>query len=278
MTESTKRFIKALVRIWPWRVFYRIHIFSSFFLLKIGQGLSWSSKRTEDSNFYYDLSSKNIHELENFVSLITGTELSTIQGYIEEIRQDSELMNHITSILNKDLSMKDSSMLLGRRLGWYAFVRAKKPRIVVETGVHQGVGAVTLIRGLQANAREGFPGKYFGTDIDPKAGALVVGEYAETGKIMFGDSITSLKNFSETIDIFVNDSDHSARYEAEEYLIIHEKLASESLILSDNSHASDSLLQYARQNTLEFLLFHEEPAGHWYPGGGIGVAFSKTSK
>jgi predicted O-methyltransferase YrrM len=174
--------------------------------------------------------------------------------------------------------MKDSSMLLGRRLGWYAFVRAKKPRIVVETGVHQGVGAVTLIRGLQANAREGFPGKYFGTDIDPKAGALVVGEYAETGKIMFGDSITSLKDFSETIDIFVNDSDHSATYEAEEYLIIHEKLAAESLIISDNSHVSDSLLKYARRNTLEFLLFREEPAGHWYPGGGIGVAFSKTSK
>lgn len=89
MTESTKRYIKALVKIWPWRVFYRIYIFGPYFFLKIWEGLAWSLKRTEDSNFYYDLSSKNIHELENFVSLITSTELSTIQGYIEEIRQDS---------------------------------------------------------------------------------------------------------------------------------------------------------------------------------------------
>lgn len=103
-------------------------------------------------------------------------------------------------------------------------------------------------------------------------------EYAETGKVMYGDSITRLKDFSEPIDIFVNDSDHSATYEAEEYLVVHDKLAPESLIIGDNSHASDSLLQRARRNALEFLLFREEPVGHWYQGGGIGVAFSKTSK
>jgi hypothetical protein len=45
--------------------------------------------------------------------------------------------------------MKHSQLQLGRRIGWYAFARATKPKLVVETGVHQGIGAVTLIRALE---------------------------------------------------------------------------------------------------------------------------------
>jgi predicted O-methyltransferase YrrM len=169
--------------------------------------------------------------------------------------------------------MKDSSLLLGRRLGWYAMVRAMKPKLVVETGVHQGVGAVTIITALRRNSEEGFTGRYLGTDIDPEAGVLLSDEFLEHGELLYGDSIDSLERIEEKIDIFINDSDHSEVYEAREYEVIHSKLGLGAIILGDNSHVTDALLKYSTSKQRKFLFFKEEPKAHWYPGGGIGVSF-----
>jgi len=49
------------------------------------------------------------------------------------------------------------------------------------------------------------------------------------GKILYGDSITSLKTLSEPIDLFINDSDHSAEYEAREYQVIEPLLSEDAL-------------------------------------------------
>ena len=56
--------------------------------------------------------------------------------------------------------------------------------------------------------------EYIGTDINPNAGYLFDEIYSENGKILYGDSIESLKLNAE-IDLFINDSDHSAEYEKE---------------------------------------------------------------
>lgn len=265
---------KQLVQFWPFRPLYRIVIFSRYFEPGFRAGFSWSLRRTETSNFYYDLTPKNLIELANFVSVVTKVELPKVTQYVDEVRNDRNLTEHIRSNLSTDKQMKESKMLLGRRIGWYAFVRATKPKVVVETGVHQGVGAVTLIRALEKNALEGFPGKYIGTDIDPKAGVLVSGKFGDIGKVLSGDSLQSLGKLSEEVDLFINDSDHSAEYESREYELIDTKLSKGALILGDNSHATDSLLNFSVDKGRQFLLFREEPLGHWYPGAGIGVSFS----
>ncbi len=43
-------------------------------------------------------------------------------------------------------------------------------------------------------------------------------------------------------------------------------------MLSDNSHASPSLPDWADRTGRRFVFFDERPAGHWYSGAGIGVA------
>ena len=82
----------------------------------------------------------------------------------------------------------------GRRLGWYAFARTMKPKIIVETGVDKGIGSVLLCSALLKNKEEGFEGRFFGTDINPEAGYLLNGKYAEVGKILYGDSINTFRN------------------------------------------------------------------------------------
>jgi hypothetical protein len=46
------------------------------------------------------------------------------------------------------------------------------------------------------NGLEGYPGRYYGTDIQPGAGYLFDGKYAEAGEILFGDSIQSLEQIN----------------------------------------------------------------------------------
>lgn len=244
-----------------------------YFLHPLALGLAWTWRRTENSNFYYDLTDKNILELANFVSIVCKIDVSQAESYIKEVRSDQEISSHLRTTLAEDRSMKDSNLLLGRRLGWYAMVRAMKPKLVVETGVHQGVGAVTIITALRRNSEEGFPGRYLGTDIDPEAGVLLNEEFLKHGELLYGDSIDSLKRIEDKIDIFINDSDHSEIYEAREYEVIHSRLRAGALILGDNSHVTDALLKYSISKQRKFLFFKEEPKAHWYPGGGIGVSF-----
>ena len=71
----------------------------------------------------------------------------------------------------------------------------------------------------------------------------------------------------------MNDSDHSAEYEAEEYEVVQARLSKSAVILGDNSHATSSLMEFSAKQQRRFLLFREDPKDHWYPGAGIGVSF-----
>jgi predicted O-methyltransferase YrrM len=230
------------------------------------------------TNFTYDLEARNVEYLGAFVSEITGRPLEEILGFLSEIENDQDLKAHVARLVASDPEWRmkaDLEARYGRRLGWYAAVRALKPRVVVETGVDKGLGAVVLAAALLRNGEEGFPGRYFGTDINPKAGYLFREPYSATGTLLYGDSCDSLRGLEEAIDLFVNDSDHSTAYEAKEYETIQSKLSSKALILGDNAHCNDALFQFARRSGRHFLFFKECPKDHWYPGAGIGAAFRR---
>jgi hypothetical protein len=141
--------------------------------------------------------------------------------------------------------------------------------------VDKGLGACVLAAGLKRNAEEGFPGHYYGIDSNPKAGFLFSGEYKTFGEIVYGNSVECLKTLDVSIDLFINDSDHRRDYEAEEYRIIAPRLNDKSIVLGDNSHGCDALLEFALSSGRRFLFFQEKPSDHWYPGSGIGIAFKR---
>jgi hypothetical protein len=138
----------------------------------------------------------------------------------------------------------DRQVRLGRRIGWYAFARALKPKVVIETGVDKGLGSCLLTAALIKNGEEGYQGSYYGTDINPKTGYLLSGEYADFGKILYGVSLQSLSDLSSPIDLFIDDSDHSSEYEANECETIANKLSDNAVVLGDKSHSTDKLLQF----------------------------------
>ena len=124
--------------------------------------------------------------------------------------------------------------------------------------------------------KRGGGGEYYGTDINPNAGQLLVEPLARFGKILYGDSLESLSELDVEIDLFINDSDHSVDYEMAEYQLIRDKLSDRAVILGDNSHATDKLSRFSEEFGRNFVFFSENPKNHWYPGGGIGISYPKT--
>lgn len=232
----------------------------------------WLRDSREVTNFTHDLDPLNLEHPAAFVATVADVPLELARGYLRELEDDRELADHVSE-LSAGHADADPAARFGRRAGWYALTRISGPPVVVETGVHHGLGAVTIAAALRRNAAEGHPGRYVGTDIDPDAGWLLARPYAEVGEVLYGDSIVSLRSLREPDDLFVSDSDHSPDYEAAEYRTIADVLSPGAVLLSDNAHVTDRLLRFADDTGRRFLLWPEQPLGDWYPGAGIGAAW-----
>jgi len=234
----------------------------------------WIFTSRADSNFTYALTDRCKINLAASLSSLLQRDYSEVLGYFREIESDHEFASHMRRLWfgHPEKYRTDDASLIGRRMVWYAITRIIKPNILVETGVDQGVGAVVLCAALARNDAEGHPGRYYGTDINPNAGYFLQPPYAKYGTILYGDSIKSLEGFSEPVDLFINDSDHSEAYEQAEYELIKAKLSPLAIVLGDNSHVTSKLAEFSIREGRKFVFLSEEPANHWYRGGGVGIS------
>jgi predicted O-methyltransferase YrrM len=242
---------------------------------QLGRMLRWAVASKEYYNHSYHLTELNQRYLASFVSVVSGHDLAQIEGYVRELAEDATLRAALIECTraSRDRHNCDEEPRYGRRLGWYALVRATKPRVVVETGVDRGLGTVVMAAALKRNTEEGFPGMVHATDIVPECGHLIAAPYKPYCRILLGDSVESLKQFKEPVDIFLHDSDHRAEYEWAEFLAIEPRLHRASLVLSDNSQQTSKLMEFAQHIQRSFLFFQDAPEAHWWPGDGIGAAF-----
>ncbi len=242
--------------------------------------LRWVFTSKEYYNWTYDLTELNQAYLASYIAIVTGHETSIIEGYIRELENDQALRSLLIerTLASPDRHSCDVEPRYGKRLGWYALVRATKPRIIVETGVDRGLGTAVIAAALLQNEKEGFPGIVYATDIAADCGHLLAEPYKKFCKIIIGDSIASLKKFDQPTDIFLHDSCHEPDYEWSEFMAIEPRLHSASLVMSDNSLLTDKLLKLAERLNYSFLYFQDQPKDHWWPGDGIGTAFKPGVK
>ncbi|HEX5398730.1 MAG TPA: class I SAM-dependent methyltransferase [Verrucomicrobiae bacterium] len=246
-----------------------------FALRQLAQMARWAFVSKEYYNHTYHLSELNCSYLASYVSVVSGHPLPLVEQYVTELENDTDLRHALEqrTLASRDRHNCDVEPRYGRRLGWYALVRATRPRVVVETGVDRGLGTAVIAAALKRNAAEGFPGLVFATDIMPDCGHLLAEPYKSFCRILIGDSVASLKQFQEPVDIFLHDSNHDPAYEWAEFLAIEPRLHPASLILSDNSQQTPKLMEFAQHLGKAFLYFQDQPRDHWWPGDGIGAAF-----
>lgn len=224
----------------------------------------------EIDNFTYEIANEG--ELARFLEETAAIPTAEAARYIAELQDDSELKAAIEAKLRgrKD---RNRTMPYGRRLGWYAIVRARKPKLVVETGVHDGLGSAVLLRALARNADEGRDGVLVSYDINEGTGWLIPPFVRSRHQLEIGPAPDS---FVETlhgrpVDFFIHDSDHRYEHETAEFEAIWPLAAPDAVLLSDNAHAGTAFRDFCDRHGLTYHFFREKPRGHWYPGAGIGL-------
>jgi predicted O-methyltransferase YrrM len=117
-------------------------------------------------------------ELENEAEVISALAaalrrpVDELSAYAAETHVDPELNQLLRRHLRWRLDTKRQPPL-GNRLAWYVMVRARKPRLVVETGIYLGLGSLALLRAIERNAQEGNPGELMSFDTLRSAGTMV---------------------------------------------------------------------------------------------------------
>lgn len=241
----------------------------------MGNSLRWLFTSRETTNFTYDLEAANTQFLAANVALMTGRSRTEVQRLFQEVATDRELHEAYSSALARSslAFITDRQIRLARRMTWYAIARLLRPAVVVETGVDKGLGSLVICAALKRNAAEGFPGRYFGTDINPDAGWLLAGDYKAYGEILVGDSIDSVTRLDCSIDMLVSDSCHDPLYEAREYSAVSSKLSDAFVIISDQG--TTALMEAAEANGWLFLSLRERPARTIHEGTDFGIAFPR---
>ncbi len=230
----------------------------------------WLVTSREFANYSYALTPLNREQLAWFVSGITSRPVLEVESYFAELENDSALLSHVDAKLKAARRRRefDSDLSYGRRLGWYALVRILRPAVVVETGTEKGLGSVVLAAALLRNGN----GRLVTIDIEASSGLIIEAPYASVVEKRIGDSVVVLKEFGESIDFFLHDSDHSREHEYSEFVNAAPWLSAAAIVLSDNSHSTDALAKWSRATGRNFLFFQERPEHHWYRGAGIGVS------
>ncbi|WGR92954.1 class I SAM-dependent methyltransferase [Bradyrhizobium sp. ISRA443] len=236
--------------------------------------VSWIFTSRADANFTYAITDGCKINLAASVASILNVPYSEVADYFAEIENDESFKHHLARLWEShpERYRTDDNQSIGRRMVWYAIARIRKPKLIVETGVDQGLGATVLCAALMRNSTQGHPGRYYGTDINPKAGFYLQEPFSKHGEILYGDSIESLRKLEGPIDLFINDSDHSAEYEAAEYEVVKRKLSQSAIILGDNSHVTSKLAEFSVREGRKFVFLSEEPKDHWYRGAGVGIS------
>jgi hypothetical protein len=218
----------------------------------------------ELENYTYDI--ENREELARWLDRHVGLGAGR---YAAELDQDTDLRRELARTMRWRPAVRFQPF--GRRLGWYAIVRATKPRLVVETGTHDGLGSVALLAALERNTRDGYDGRLVSIDPREATGWMVPCRlrcrWTNVRHTSY-DAFPSVLN-GEVPDLFIHDSLHTL--ECETWELETAAALGTPLLLSDNSHASTVLRDLAESHGATFAFFRERPK-HWYPGAGIGLA------
>ncbi|WP_405722872.1 class I SAM-dependent methyltransferase [Streptomyces sp. NBC_01537] len=232
----------------------------------------WLVRSREHTNFTYDLTPLNREHLAWFISTVAARPVGEVRKYFDEVESDHRLSSHIrrANAASDRRRLADGDVRLGRRIGWYALVRALRPAHIVETGTDKGLGACVIAAAVLRNGG----GRVTTIDVNPDSGCLITGQYESVIDRRIGDSLGVLGRLG-TVDLFLHDSLHTRDHEMAELAAVGPRLAEQAMVLSDNAHASDGLSGWAEETGSQFLFFREQPHAHWYPGGGIGAAWTR---
>jgi hypothetical protein len=206
------------------------------------------------------------------ISVVTKLSREVLYGYLSEIETDDSLRKHVSNVIHdKNIPFADINVKYGRRLLFYLWTRALRPKIVVEAGVDKGLGACMICSALQRNADEGSKGYYIGVDIGHDKGLLFSHPYDVCGEIIYGDSVEFLKSTKHNVDLFFHETSSDPHHTRSQLQALECCLSPAAVVSS--CWYTQEFLDFAIRTHRKCLTFRESPENHWYPGSIIPIAF-----
>jgi len=251
----------------PYRFWYATRYFARPWL----RVFPWLVRSKEIGNFTYDWTDTCRRTAAHFVSAVGGVSLECAERYIQEVLTDRELADHIArrALTGPAAAVSDPAFRPAKRVMYYALVRALGPALVVEAGVDQGQGSCVIAAALLRNRDEGRPGRLIACDVSSDAGHLLAEPYASVGELRIADARQVLSELGREVNLLIQDT--APQFEAAILAAAADHLA-EGAVVCSVWHTGD-LLAFAERTGRRFLVFHDEPKDHWYPGSHIAIAY-----
>ena len=241
----------------------------------LSRSASWLVRSREHTNFTYDLTPRNREHLIWWVSAVSGSPAAEIRGYVEELDHDVALRRHLHA---GDGSQRAPRT---RRPG-----RPLQParRLVCDdpdpaagrwssrpAPTKAWAGCVFAAALAEERKRE--------TDHDrrqPRLRLPIAGEYADVVDRVIGDSLQGPRGAARPVDLFLHDSLHTFEHETAELTPAAATDATGACCCPTTPTAA-TLSWLRQEDGRSFLFFQEVPKDHWYPGDGIGAAWTPPS-
>jgi hypothetical protein len=225
----------------------------------------------ELGDFSYNLDNED--ELADFLAAVLHLDRTQIAGYIAEVHSDPTLTSELSARIRWRTDVKSPARVSARVL-WYAVARALKPRLVVETGIKHGYGAIVLLSALERNAREGSPGRLISFDSDPFSGWVVPERLRGNWQPVFASTFDVLDATlaGEEVDLFVCDTPPEYEIESFELRCAFTHAAPRAALISAGGDRTPALPELVDELGGEYHYFKERPRHPVYPGAGVGLA------
>jgi predicted O-methyltransferase YrrM len=202
-----------------------------------------------------------------------GCSESELATYAEETRRDPELNARLARHTRWQFDVK-RRLPLGHRLSWYLMVRARKPRLVVETGTYRGLGSLVLLRALERNRQEGFPGELMSFDITSASGGLVRPALRERWTRFVGSTHELLEPALEgrQVDMLFQDTPHTEENQRWEFGAALARAGGRLLLVDGSGGESPTLRSMAAQRGGSHYVVSAPSRNHVYQGGTVAFA------
>ncbi len=224
----------------------------------------------EPDNFTYKITNQD--ELARWVATVGRVDEAVARRYIAEAEADAVLRSRLHAATRRHWLWSKRDPPFGRRLGWYALARILKPELVIETGVHDGLGSLLLLRALELNLADGSDGRLVSFEVNP-AGGWLVGQHPQW-ELRVQSSQAGLPEVlgrASPVGMYIYDGWHTYDDELAELETLAPHLSRAGLLISDDAQVSGALAEFARRAQLEYHEFQELPEGHFYPGAVLGA-------
>ncbi|MGH2870443.1 MAG: class I SAM-dependent methyltransferase [Solirubrobacteraceae bacterium] len=240
------------------------------------EALAYLLHSREVTNLTYEL--ENIAELTGAVSEGLGVGEESVRGWVAELEGDVGLRADLESKL-RARSNRDNEPRFGKRFATYAAIRASCPRVVIETGTHDGLGTRVIARALERNAAEGSSGQVHTFDINPGSGWLI-----DPAPGLISRHVGDVRELlpavaaADGVNFFIQDSLKTYEHERWEFETARRHANGDLILYTDDASATDALPELSQRWGARYRSFHERPAGHFWPGNEVGIAVLGADK